>query len=133
MHRSRLCYITIDVNDLPRAIEFWGKALGADLEQINPNSAAIFQRLEIPGRQIHILLQLVPEKKTVKTRMHLDIESDDVTAEVERLTKLGAKVIRPVEERGFKFSVLEDPFGNEFCVLQPEYPELLANQQPWSD
>jgi predicted enzyme related to lactoylglutathione lyase len=131
MHKSRLCYITIDVNDLKKGVEFWSRALGAKLEPIGDASKAIFQRIEIPNHNLHVLLQLVPEKKQSKTRMHIDIETDNVPAEVKRLEKLGAKVVRPVEERGFQFSVMEDPFGNEFCVLQVEYPDQLKAGNTW--
>ena len=131
MHKSRLCYITIDVNDMTEALRFWTAALGAKRETIGDASAAIYQRITLPDQPLRILLQLVPEKKTAKTRMHLDIETDNVPAEVARLVKLGAKVQRPVDERGFQFSVMEDPFGNEFCVLQTEYPELLKEAPTW--
>jgi predicted enzyme related to lactoylglutathione lyase len=130
-HQSRICYITIDVNNMEAATRFWLAALGAEVESISEASAPIFQRLKVPQQDIRILLQLVPEAKAAKTRMHLDIESDDVPAEVERLQGLGAKIVRPVEERGFAFSVLEDPFGNEFCVLQAEYPDLLKGAPTW--
>ncbi len=130
-HHSRLVYITIDVNDMAEGLRFWSAALAAKREAIGDASAAIFQRLTLPDSNLRILLQLVPEKKAAKTRMHLDIETDDVPAEVMRLVALGAKVQRPVVERGFSFSVLEDPFGNEFCVLQTEYPGLLKKTKPW--
>jgi hypothetical protein len=65
--------------------------------------------------------------------MHLDLETDDVEAEVHRLEALGAKRWDHQHERGFDFWVLRDPGGNEFCVLQPEFPELLAARPPWHD
>lgn len=87
--------------------------------------------MKLPHADLRILLQLVPEGKACKSRMHLDIESDDVEGEVERLVKLGAKRLRHVEERGFAFWVLVDPFDNEFCVLQPEFPNLLEALPNW--
>ena len=131
-HRSRLCYITIDVNDFDTAIAFWTKALGATLDlAINKNSESIYQRLTLPDSNIHILLQLVPEKKASKSRVHIDIETNDVESEVSRLELLGAKRQRLVEERGFRFWNMIDPFDNEFCVIQTEYPELLVKGQKW--
>jgi hypothetical protein len=62
--------------------------------------------------------------------MHLDLESDDVEAEVARLEALGATRSHHQVKRGFDFRVLRDPWGNEFCVLQPVFPGLLAWQQP---
>lgn len=64
--------------------------------------------------------------------MHLDLETDNIEAEVERLEALGAKRWDHQVERGFDFWVLRDPWGNEFCVLPPEFPELLARRKPWS-
>jgi Glyoxalase-like domain len=66
--------------------------------------------------------------------MHLDLETDDVEAEVQRLEALGANAPprwNQQQERGHDFWVLRDPWGNEFCVLQPS-PELFARRRPWS-
>ncbi|MEV6326330.1 VOC family protein [Streptomyces sp. NPDC051909] len=65
-----------------------------------------------------ILFQRVPEPKTVKNRVHLDLHPPAGTrdAEVARLTALGAKVLRKVAEQGGSWTVMEDPEGNEFCV-----------------
>jgi len=63
--------------------------------------------------------------------MHLDLETDDVEAEVRRLEALGAERWDHQTERGFDFWVMRDPWGNEFCVLQVEFPELLAQRTPW--
>jgi predicted enzyme related to lactoylglutathione lyase len=133
MHKSRLCYITIDINDFDRAVDFWSQALGAELEPFatTGNSDIVYRRLRLPDSDIRILLQLVSEKKTAKTRVHVDIETDDVEAEADRLEKLGAKRHQLMDERGFRFWVMLDPFGNEFCVLQPEYPDLLAKRVSW--
>jgi hypothetical protein len=62
--------------------------------------------------------------------MHLHLETDDVEAEVQRLETLGARRWDHQHERGFDFWVLRDPWGNEFCVLRPEFPELLAARPP---
>ena len=64
--------------------------------------------------------------------MHIDLETDNVEAEVERLEALGAVRWDHQQERGFDFWVLRDPWGNEFCVLQEEFPELLAKRRAWS-
>jgi hypothetical protein len=94
-------------------------------------SRHIYRRLRIPDSEIRILLQKADDKKTAKERMHLDLETDDVEAEVGRLEALGATRWDHQTERGFDFWVLRDPWGNEFCVLQPEFPELLAQREPW--
>ncbi|MEU6928509.1 VOC family protein [Streptomyces sp. NPDC046374] len=68
------------------------------------------------GRRI--LFQRVPEPKTVKNRLHMDLhpEADDRAAEVARLTALGASTVRDVAEPGGSWVVMSDPEGNEFCV-----------------
>ena len=79
-----------------------------------------------PGRDgIEILLQRVPEPKTTtKNRLHLDLRVPDLAAEVARVVALGARRLTddPVEEHGWRWHVLADPDGNEFCVLQPPSP-----------
>lgn len=59
------------------------------------------------------------------------LETDDVEAEVQRLEALGATRWDHQQLRGFDFWVMRDPWGNEFCVLQTEFPALLAGRRPW--
>ncbi|NEB00057.1 VOC family protein [Streptomyces sp. SID13726] len=70
------------------------------------------------GRGRRLLFQRVPEAKSVKNRLHLDLHAGDGqrAAEVERLTGLGASVLREVKEMGGEWVVMADPEGNEFCV-----------------
>jgi catechol 2,3-dioxygenase-like lactoylglutathione lyase family enzyme len=70
------------------------------------------------GAGRRILFQEVPEPKTVKDRVHLDllVGPEQRAAEVERLTALGATVLHEVEEPGSRHTVMADPEGNEFCV-----------------
>ncbi|TQM72560.1 VOC family protein [Thermopolyspora flexuosa] len=133
MHRSRVCHIVIDVDDLDRGVAFWAAALDATEEPLGPQSSGIYRKLRLPDSDIRILLQATRDPKTSKERVHIDIETDDVEAEVRRLEALGATRWDHQRERGFDFWVLRDPWGNEFCVLQPEYPELLARRRPWPD
>lgn len=131
-HRSRLCHLVIDCDDLDRGVEFWSAVLDADEEPIPESSRPVYRRLRLPDSEIRVLLQRTKDVKTSKERMHLDIETDDVKAEVERLTALGAVSWDHQQERGHDFWVMRDPWGNEFCVLQTEFPELLARRRPWS-
>ncbi|QGV79129.1 VOC family protein [Streptomyces ficellus] len=70
------------------------------------------------GQGRRLLFQRVPEAKTVKNRLHLDLHAgpDRRDAEVARLEALGASVVRRVSEPGGEWAVLTDPEGNEFCV-----------------
>ena len=68
----------------------------------------------------------VPEGKTVKNRLHIDLRPDDQAAEVERLEALGARRISVGQGAESTWVVLADPDGNEFCVLRPLTPLELA-------
>lgn len=132
MHRSRVCHFVIDVDDLDQALTFWMAALGTTEEPITPGSRHVYRKLRLPDSEIRVLLQKTDDPKTSKERMHLDLETDDVGAEVKRLEALGATRWDHQQERGFDFWVMRDPWSNEFCVLQIEFPELLAQRAPWS-
>jgi hypothetical protein len=82
---------------------------------------------------VRILLQRTKDPKVFKERMHLDIETDDVEAEVTRFEALGASRWDHQQERGYDFWVMRDPSDNEFSVLQTEFPDLLAKLDPWTD
>ncbi|MCW2932230.1 MAG: hypothetical protein JWM19_3192 [Actinomycetia bacterium] len=82
MHRSRVAYFVVDVADLDAAVGFWSSALGAVVEAGNPASRHIYRKLRLPDANIRILLQRTADAKTSKERMHLDLETDDVEAEL---------------------------------------------------
>lgn len=130
-HRSRVCQFVIDVSDLDQGVAFWTAALDGAEEETLATSRQIYRRIRLPDSEIRILLQKTGDRKTSKERMHIDLETDNVEAEVERLEALGAVRWDHQQERGFDFWVLRDPWGNEFCVLQEEFPELLANRRAW--
>jgi hypothetical protein len=130
-HRSRLCYITIDCGDLDAATVFWAAALGAVEEPIAVPSRHVYRRLRLPDSEIRVLLQHTTDPKISKERVHIDIETDDVEAEVRRLESLGATRWDHQQERRYDFWVLRDRWGNEFCVLEPVFPELLQQRQAW--
>lgn len=128
-----VCQFVVDVPDLEQGAAFWAAALGGTVEETSEASRSIYRRIRLPDSEIRILLQKTDDPKTSKERMHIDLETDDVEAEVERLEALGAVRWDHQQERGFDFWVLRDPWGNEFCVLQQEHPELLARRDPWSE
>ena len=132
-HRSRLCHFVIDVDDLDQGLAFWSAALDAKEEPLSEASYRVYRRLRLPDSDIRILLQRTDDLKTVKEPMHLDLETDDIEAEVQRLEALGATRWDHQQERGYDFWVLRDPWGNEFCVLEPNFPELLDRRAPWPD
>ena len=108
---------TLDCCDLERTAEFWASALRADVEgRIKDRYVAL------SGHGVSLTLQRVPEPKTVKNRMHVDLLVGDVEGEVRRLEDLGASRVtaRARHVLGQTWYVLADPDGNEFCVgLEP--------------
>jgi predicted enzyme related to lactoylglutathione lyase len=127
-----LAQFVIDVDDLDRGVTFWSAVFDADEEPLNPASSKVYRRLRLPDADVRILLQLTDDPKAGKERMHPDLETDDVEAEVRRLEALGATRWSHQQERGYDFWVMPDPSGNEFCVLQTEFPDLLAQRRTWT-
>ena len=125
-HRSRLAGFIIDCNtdDLDAAADFWSQALGCSIADRDAgDSEAEYQMLgDTPG-ELHIEVQKVAHP----SRVHLDIESDDVDAEAERLEKLGAKKIAFVK----RWWVMEAPTGQRFCVVRMKHPERGAPAKEW--
>jgi hypothetical protein len=108
-HRSRVCQFVIDCDDLDRGVAFWSAALDATEEPLSEQSRHIYRRLRLPDAEIRVLLQRPGDEKVSKERMHLDLETDDVEAEVRRLEALGATRWDHQQERGFDFWVMRDP------------------------
>ena len=111
--------MTLDCVDVRAAAAFWKEALGYN-EPVALADDAQFHALVSPGGGLHHLtFQRVDEPKTVKNRAHLDLFVDDLDAEVQRLLALGARALQEHnDEGGYRTSVLADPVGNEFCVVQ---------------
>jgi predicted enzyme related to lactoylglutathione lyase len=111
--------IVIDCSDLDRSAEFWTGVLGYAREGDAPGRYLTL--LPADGRGTEVLLQRVPEGKSGKNRVHLDLRTRELEPELERLTALGARKLTdaPVSEYGWRWHILADPDGNEFCVLQP--------------
>jgi hypothetical protein len=116
MHTSRLAGFIIDCNvdcsvpGLAAAARFWGAALRMDVEALPGEEGQKYARLFDPERRLHIEVQTV----THPSRVHLDIESDDVEAEAARLEGLGAKRVAQVHS----WWVMEAPTGQRFCVVR---------------
>lgn len=109
--------VTIDSAD-PRALAgFWTAALGL---RILADYGGEFVQLGQEGSAApYVGLQRVPEPRSGKNRVHLDLHADDQAAEVARLTGLGATVLAEHSVPGLSWTVLSDPEGNEFCVGTP--------------
>src|SRR6185295_20016805 len=116
MHRSRLNGILIDCNvdDIGAAAEFWAQALGRPVDPDHPGTRGNYVMLENRPGEISIQIQRVDHE----SRAHLDIETDDISAEVARLEKLGATVA----ERLRAWVVMQAPTGQRFCVVRVQRP-----------
>jgi predicted enzyme related to lactoylglutathione lyase len=130
MHRSRLSTILIDCAEdgFERSMDFWSAALGRDpVEPIERGGryAPLRGRIGGDGGPI-VLLQRVPAEER---GVHLDIEADDVEAEVSRLERLGARVKR----RHDPWVVMEAPSGHAFCVVPARRGDFEGHAAEWSD
>lgn len=126
MHKSRLGVVVIDceAGNFERDMTFWGKALGYDLKRsLDPENKRYVQ-LETPPEQVQVLLQEVDHP----SRAHLDIESDDIEAEVQRLEKLGATRVAQIK----RWWVMEAPSGHRFCVVRPQRADFDSNAHEWT-
>jgi hypothetical protein len=106
--------IVIDCSDPLLVASFWSEALGLELK--GPDDGEWW--IEPGGESPDILFLRVPEGKSVKDRIHLDLRPDDQGAEVERLISLGARRI-DIGQGDVSWVVMADPEANEFCVLRP--------------
>jgi predicted enzyme related to lactoylglutathione lyase len=110
--------IVIDCSDLDRSARFWSGVLGYTASA--PGGPYCTLQPE-SGVGIDVLLQRVTDVKDQKNRLHFDLRTPDLEAEIARVTGLGAALLtaQPVAEDGLRWHILADPDGNEFCVLQP--------------
>jgi predicted enzyme related to lactoylglutathione lyase len=112
MHKSKLAGFIIDcrTDDLDGAAGFWSGALGMPIGELPPAEAALYKRLDDATHGLNIEVQKVQHE----SRVHLDIETDDIEAELRRLEALGARRIRAVHT----WWVMEAPTGQRFCVVR---------------
>lgn len=126
MHRSRLAgfIIDCDTEDLDEAAEFWSAALGYPKDKSDDPAEGSYVKLETGTDGLHIEVQKVSHP----SRVHLDIEADDIDAEVARLEKLGAKRLEKIRT----WVVMEAPTGQRFCVVRPQSPTFKAASNQWT-
>jgi catechol 2,3-dioxygenase-like lactoylglutathione lyase family enzyme len=118
----RVAQVTLDVNDVEQAADFWGRALGYRIDRGQDGCAKLYPPDDAPPDVCTIWLQQVSEPKRDKLRLHLDLRpaDGDVESEVSRLLGLGAERVDVGQRDDDPFVVLADPAGNEFCVLRRE-------------
>lgn len=125
MHHSRLCAVLIDCNDpdVDRAAGFWAGALGRAVDSDHPGTRGNYRMLETPLDEPIVQIQRV----THESRAHLDIETDDIPAEVLRLERPGATVVNRLE----RWVVMQAPTGQRFCVVRVQRPGFPKNANRW--
>jgi predicted enzyme related to lactoylglutathione lyase len=106
---------TFDCQDAGKLAEFWGGVFG---RPVDPDPLPFFASIgrAVPDGQPAMMFIQVPDGKTVKNRVHLDLQADDRATEVERLVGLGATILSEHDEYDTRWTTLTDPEGNEFCV-----------------
>ena len=109
-----LTHVGIDVADLERAEAFYSALLGVRRDSAWKQYLA-FEPLP---SGLTVYLQRVPEKKTSKTRVHMDLTVPDVLAALARVEALGGRALRDFVEPEGNLAVVADPDGNEFCLLR---------------
>ncbi|MGB3736728.1 MAG: VOC family protein [Ilumatobacter sp.] len=119
--RTSIAAITFDCRDAGALAAFWSEALSrpvdTDESQAGEFFASIGRTDQTLGMPALMFIQ-VPEDKSVKNRVHLDLDTDDREATVARLLESGASHVHDRDEWGVNWTTLLDPEGNEFCVAQ---------------
>jgi hypothetical protein len=125
MHKSRLAQIVIDCQgpDVEAAAHFWAYALGRPVKPPDDPADWWYRELGSSDGEIRVLVQSVAHA----SRAHLDIETDDVEAEVQRLERLGARRSQQVRT----WWVMEAPTSQRFCVVPRQTEELPFEARFW--
>jgi len=125
-HRSRINGILIDceVDDVGAAARFWAEALGRPVNPDHPGTRGNYVMLEDRPDEISIQIQRVDHE----SRVHIDIETDDIAKEVARLEGLGATVDKRLE----RWVVMRAPSGQRFCVVRVQREGFEKNANTWS-
>ena len=125
MHHSRVSAYVLDckTDDLKDAAEFWSKALGRPIETFDQDGDGKYAELKTDADEPFLLLQRVDHE----ARIHLDIETDDLDAEVARLEALGATRVAFVK----RWWVMQAPTGHRFCVVRKQRAEFGPHLNQW--
>src|SRR4051794_11818734 len=125
MHHSRLCAVLIDCKaaDVDAAAGFWAEALGRPVDLDHPGTRGNYRMLETPPDEPIVQLQRVEHE----SRVHIDIETNDIPAEVARLEGLGAAVVSRLD----RWVVMAAPTGQRFCIVRVQRPGFPKNANQW--
>jgi predicted enzyme related to lactoylglutathione lyase len=115
---GRLGWIQIDANDPMLLAGFWGQVLGLEIDDPLGDPPHYVGLIPI-AEGLVVSFQRVPERKTLKNRLHLDVEVEDVDEAQAKIEALGGRrlPIDDLSEYGFRWRPMADPEGNEFCLI----------------
>jgi predicted enzyme related to lactoylglutathione lyase len=127
VHHSRLAGFIIDcqTEDLDQAARFWSQALGYSIKASSAAEDSVYRVFATAPDEPHIEVQKVDHP----SRVHLDIESDNIEAEVQRLENLGAKRVAQIQT----WWVMEAPTGQRFCVVRPQRSDFAGKANVWQE
>lgn len=127
MHHSRLGGLIIDckTDDLDREAAFWSKALGYEIRPSDDPNDKNYVILATPDGEPYVEVQSVEHP----SRVHLDIKTDDLEAEVQRLERLGAVRVKMVKH----WWVMEAPSGHRFCVIPLHPGQNVGTLHTWHE
>ena len=115
--------VDCNVADIYEAARFWAAALGRSVDMDHPGSRGNYRQLATLPDEPMVQLQRVDHE----SRVHLDIETDDIDAEVTRLEQLGATVFKKLE----RWVVMQAPSGQRFCVVRVQRPGFAEHANLW--
>ena len=117
--------VCVDATDPSKLADFWQQALGWRRTYEEPDEVVLEPPEGSPADGVapDLLFLRVPEDKSVKNRLHIDLRPDDQSAEVARLEGMGARRVSVGQGPESTWVVLADPEGNEFCVLRALRPD----------
>jgi hypothetical protein len=114
---STVAGLSIDCADAGAVARFWADALGREIAEHVTEQNAVVSVGADPASGPRLAFHQVPEAKTVKNRLHLDLITTDFDAESARLVGLGARKLRDVEASGARWTTFADIEGNEFDLI----------------
>ena len=125
MHRSRIAGFIMDcrTEDLEKAAQFWSAALGVPLKPAADEPSPLYRQLVTGPEDLHIEVQKVDHE----SRVHIDIETDDIEAEARRLEALGARRVQSVHT----WCVMQAPTGQRFCLVRPQRTDFEERANVW--
>jgi hypothetical protein len=117
---ARIGNVTFDCGDVLKLAAFWSAALGRPLDEGSSEFFASIGGTDGERREPAWYFNKVPESKRAKNRVHVDLVNPDPAA-VDELVRLGATVIGEHRISGHRWTVLQDPEDNEFCIADKSF------------